>query len=333
MSELAQSDIVEAFKLAMAADGILTRDEIIPDLARIRRFHVEGDRRGTRNGFYKVHTDNLPAGMYGSWKRNGGEVIHWRWNGPRPKAIDTVTWKKRVAEAERQRKQEEAQRHEHARVKAQNIWGRAEPAADDHPYLVRKKVQPHGLRMRWGRLLLPLRDIHGNLWSLQSIDGLGNKKFLPGGRKQGCFHLLGSSNGRVFLAEGYCTSATVHEVTGQEVAVAFDCGNLLPVARALRATRPKAEMVIAADDDPTVKDNPGLTKAQEAAKAVNAKLLVPKFSTAQRGEHDTDFNDLARLEGMEVVKRQLRMGPAPYEAPTVTEFLQQRKNMPPKKPW
>jgi putative DNA primase/helicase len=50
-----------------------------------------------------------------------------------------------------------------------------------------------------------------------------------------------------------------------------------------------------------VSGNPGLSKAREAAQAVGGVLAVPEFG-GWRGEKDTDFNDLARLEGGEAVR-------------------------------
>lgn len=63
---------------------------------------------------------------------------------------------------------------------------------------------------------------------------------MKGGRKQGLFHLLGALPAAhtndmaavVLMAEGYATAATLHMATGHPVAVAFDAGNLTPVAKA-----------------------------------------------------------------------------------------------------
>ena len=55
--------------------------------------------------------------------------------------------------------------------------------------------------------------------------------FLAGrpGQRKGAF-LIGNPD-RVLLAEGYATAASLHEATGLPVAVAFDAGNLMPVAQ------------------------------------------------------------------------------------------------------
>jgi len=51
------------------------------------------------------------------------------------------------------------------------------------------------------------------------------------------------------VCEGYATGATIHEATGLAVIVAFDAGNLLPVARFFREKKPDWLIVIAADND------------------------------------------------------------------------------------
>ena len=69
------------------------------------------------------------------------------------------------------------------------------------------------------------------LHSLQFIDAEGDKRFLPGGRVQGCSHILGEPNGELCLAEGFATGATLLEDAGRAVAVCFDAGNLPTAAR------------------------------------------------------------------------------------------------------
>ena len=81
--------------------------------------------------------------------------------------------------------------------------------------------------MQGDRLLIPLGDKQDKLWSLQKILPDGEKKFLPGGKVDGCFHLFGKEPEKnLCVAEGYATAATIHEATGYAVAVAFNAGNL-----------------------------------------------------------------------------------------------------------
>ena len=143
----------------------------------------------------------------------------------------------------------------------------------------------------------------GKLWTLQTIGPDGTKLFRQGGRKRGCFYLLGKLDGTIIIAEGFATAASIHEATALPVAVAFDAGNLQPVAEALRASFPDADLLIAADDDHATEGNPGASKAAHAAKAVGGRTVLPRFADAScRG---TDFNDLAQAEGPAAVKAQI----------------------------
>jgi putative DNA primase/helicase len=193
-----------------------------------------------------------------------------------------------IAEAKRKRDAETLQRWEVARDAAQAVWQSAAVAYPAHPYLQRKRVQAHGIRQLNGLLLVPMRDADGVLWNLQSIDADGVKLFRKGGRKTGLYHAIGGAViDMLHIGEGYATAASVHEATRQPVAVAFDCGNLEPVARVLRAKYPQARIVICADNDSTTPGNPGLTKANAAAAAIGGRVAIPP-------EPFNDFNDAAQ---------------------------------------
>lgn len=181
------------------------------------------------------------------------------------------------------------------------LWGAAAPASSGCRYLLTKCVKAHGLRYHSNSLLVPAMDIGGNVYGVQRIWPDGSKRFAPGSDKVGHFFQIGTpQHDTILIAEGYATAATLHEVTGHAAVVAFDCGNLLPVAAVLLAAYPKHRLVICSDDDYTKPGNPGLTRATEATKAVDGLLAIPVF-TGTRGPKDTDFNDLRRLEGPETV--------------------------------
>lgn len=151
---------------------------------------------------------------------------------------------------------------------AATLWAHGEPARA-HAYLQRKGVQAHGIRQRCRLLLVPMLDAEGALWNVQKINSAGDKRFMPG-RKKGLFHLIGTPGETLALAEGYATAATVHESTGWPVAVAFDAGNLAPVAEALARVYPYARFVVCADHDPA-----GLKGARAAAQAVGGYVIAP----------------------------------------------------------
>ena len=198
------------------------------------------------------------------------------------------------------REAEDARLKAEARTKAAAIWQAAQPAPDDHPYLVEKVIKPHGLRMHEGDLVVPMREGE-DLHSLQFIKPDGTKLYLFGGRKRGCYCIIGELLSPLCIAEGFATAASVHEATGHAVAVAFDAGNLLPVARSFRARFSHLHLIICADDDVNTPGNPGMTKAEEAARAVGASLAVPDFGP-DRPEDTSDFNDLHKHRCAEEVR-------------------------------
>ena len=59
------------FRRAMVDAGLICDALPIAD-GPIHRFHVEGDRRGSRNGWYILFPDDPPAGAFGSWENGDG---------------------------------------------------------------------------------------------------------------------------------------------------------------------------------------------------------------------------------------------------------------------
>ena len=164
-----------------------------------------------------------------------------------------------------------------ARAKAQNLWSRAKPATNAHPYLERKRINAYGLKQLRDMLLVPARDLDGTLHTLQFISADGTKRFLTGGRIAGCYFAIGRPMESLLVAEGMATAATLYQATGQAVAACFSCGNMEAVAQALRHKFPGLRLVMCADNDANTPGNPGMTKAQAAAKAVGGYLAVPRF--------------------------------------------------------
>lgn len=186
----------------------------------------------------------------------------------------------RLAASRADRAAEQVAIHAEAAKRAARLWGRAVPASNDHPYLVKKQVGAYGIRALRNQIVIPLRTAGGELASLQFIGADGRKILLTGGRKRGCYHAIGRPQAALCICEGYATGATIYQSTGYATAIAFDAGNLLPVAEALRAKFPRLCLVVAADNDTETEGNPGLTAATAAARAVGAALAVPQFGKA-----------------------------------------------------
>ena len=294
------SALVEEFRRAMADTGIITDAIIIAD-KKIHRFRVEGDKQGSRNGWYVLHDDGVPAGAFRWWKsdeRHTWCAKSWKELTPAEHEAHRCS----IEAARHAREAGEKQSYAEAAVEAEHLWSEAQPETGEHCYLQNKGVMAHGIRTNGVELLIPLHDASGKLHSLQRIRPDGTKRFLLEGAVTGNYHEIGKPDGRLIICEGYATAASIHEATEHAVAVAFNAVNLEPVARALRAKFPSIDIVVAADDDAGTVGNPGLTKATAAAKAVGGSLAIPDFGD-DRPEDMTDFNDLAHLRGPEAVRR------------------------------
>ncbi len=312
------------------AAGLLVETLQVGTLKPVR-VRVEGDRE--KRGWYKLHElrlpggDDLVVGSYGIWRGNEANAVKV--------AIDAKTAKltseqreairKRQAEDLKKAKLERAREAERAAQKARKAWSKCSQDGDSD-YLSAKGVQAHGVRFSpQGAMVVPMLDVSGLVHGLQIIRGKPKadqpqrrlpKEFWPVGlAKKGHFHLIGGVPTSILLvAEGYATAASLYEATGLPVAVAFDAGNLAPVAEALHKRHKTVKILVCADDDRFSEGNPGVTAASAAAMMVGGAFLVPVFADEAarelafetKGQKITDFNDLHAAEGLHVVRQQVQ---------------------------
>lgn len=268
------------------------------------------------DGAYILHLDGIAAGGFEN-HRDGLDWQNWcSLTENEMSDAERAGHRHRMVAAKKTRDEEISIKRARAKREAQHIWNRS-AVATSHPYLAKKGIKPNSARIDGGSLVISIQDITGEIHSLQTIDADGGKLFLPGGRKQGCFFPIGKLGNvtAIFIAEGFATGASVHEATGIPVAVAFDCGNLKPVAEALRKRWPRAKITVCADDDWKTAGNPGLEKAADAAKATGAMVATPIFGR-DREPNQTDWNDLHQAAGIEDVRRLL----GKYVGPTFSSL-------------
>ncbi|MEX2524306.1 MAG: DUF3987 domain-containing protein [Gammaproteobacteria bacterium] len=297
---------MDDLRTAIMDSGLRPPHNIIPD-GRIHRFSSTG-RPGDDAGWYVAYDGDVPAGAYGCWRAGISET----WSARRRDALspaELAEQDRRIREAKKQAEKGRQERQAKAADQARKIWDGAEPAPDHHPYLQTKGIQSHGARVHEDCLLIPMRDSSGALYSLEFIDTSGEKRFLPGGRKKGCYYAIGQPDSVVCIAEGFATAASIYEATGYAVAVAFDAGNLQPVAVALRNKFPDIEIVITGDND---ESEIGQKRAREAVEAIGGKLAIP-------AQANDDWNDVYNQQGAEAVRKGIEVaevlkvlkGPAP----------------------
>ena len=231
----------------------------------------------------RLYDDEL-GGYLHDWRT--GEKFYWFANQG---ALSSDDYVKRTQELERLKQAHDAKQKEaytNASKQAIELFGRAINTSDGHPYLIKKKVKPYGIKALDGNLLIPIYSALGDFQSIQFIDANGGKKFLKGGQMQGGCHFIGEiREGKpIYICEGYATAASVYEDTQCLTIVAFNAGNLIKVATELRKHLPDARIVIAGDSDSVGKDY-----AEKASQAVNGSTLIPDFGENPQGF--TDWND------------------------------------------
>ena len=311
--------VLEQFRTALAARDIIPPEPIIAD-GRLHRCDAVGPR-GHGDAAYLLHLDGVPTGGLENW-RDGLGWETWRHDrGQAQTPADREVLARLSKAAKLARDDEVRERHGQARDVAARIWAASRPVPSDHLYLARKGVDAHGLRVFKGVLVVPVRDLAGQLHSLQFISAGGVKRFLKGGRIQGLCSWIGEAPDptgadtmTICVAEGFATGASLHQASGHRVVIAFHTGNLASAALAVRARYPRAHIIVCADDDHHTPGNPGRTQAQEAARKVVGWVAVPDFG-ADRPEDATDFNDLSRLRGLSAVRTGLEAAAEPASTP------------------
>ena len=317
---LTLSEIERQFFASIVDSGITPPEHLIAD-GKIHRFSTT-DRPSDDAGWYVLYADGFPAGAFGDWRTSTKET--WRADVGRSlsdaERQHLVEHEKSIQQA---REIDRDARWKQARDRAEKIWAKAETEPLDHPYLGEKSVRAYGLKTNSSSLIVPLR-IGQTLHSLQFINAVGDKLFLTGGRKKGCYHSIGEPGEVLCVAEGYATAASIYEATGYAVAVAFDAGNLQPVGMELASRYPGARLLFCADDDRTTESNPGVSKATNAAEATGGLIAVPRFPAGTLG---TDFNDLYQACGSDAVRAAIDTALA-WPAPEPISVALERKQYP-----
>jgi putative DNA primase/helicase len=280
-------DAIHELIAAMEMEGVRPVEAIEQRLmsGELIRFRCEGDGRGRQNGWAKIYLDERPAGAFGNYRLG----IDRKWKSGADYAPLSREEREKLqrewAEAKEARRKEQERSESEAAVEALEMWQRAQPASSEHPYVVKKRLDPSPLRQIGDKLLVPMVDSTGKLWNLQRIAGDGTKRFLRGGRVDGLFHLIAynvTDNGKWCIGEGYSTMAAVHRSTGHPCIVTFSSKNMMTVARIWNSARPDLNYIVCADDDPHLVDHPqirknlGVVTAKAVAEEIGAKVALPR---------------------------------------------------------
>lgn len=204
-------------------------------------------------------------------------------------------WRAEQAEREAKEKQHKLQLQQQAAQMALNAWNSANPADDSHAYLQRKQVSSIGLKVdNSNRLLIPMYYYDANSQAIsfvnvQKISTDGQKLFEKNGRVKGAYFIIGNktmlaNTNIILMCEGYATGATIFDAMNYAypVVIAFNAGNLIPVASSIRKQYPNHRIIICADNDHSTQQkigkNDGIDKAIKAAELIAGEVVYPDFS-------------------------------------------------------
>lgn len=314
---------LDQFRNAIRAAGLTPPDVIEPD-GKLRRFSSSGKLKDDA-GWYVLHGGVAPIGIIGD-HRTG---LHQNWRADIGRTLtrtEVAAQRAKMTAMKLIRDGEETRRRSAAAKKAVAIWIAATPAKQDHPYLLRKQVAPvdtlretdadtaaailgytpksRGEALT-GRVLVAPITIDDVISTCELIDSDGRKSAIYGGAKAGGFWSAqslpaGDGDGlTVFIGEGVATTLTVKKAIGHVSVAAMSAGNLAAAATAMRERYSAARLVLGADLGK--KSGSADPIAVAAAQAVGGLLAVPDFGD-DRGNDETDFNDLAARFGLDAVK-------------------------------
>lgn len=304
------------FQDAISQAGLIPPSDIIAD-GRIHRFSSNG-KPANKNGWYIFHADEPSVGIYGDWSKD----FQSKWSADigRPyTAEETTAYRLKMDLAKSLAEKAQIERQLQAQEEVSQLWANAE-AVTFHPYLDKKWIKAHNIKQLGEELLIPMYE-NKELQSLQHIQADGFKRFHAGGKTKGTYFTIGGKpldEGILCLCEGYATGASIFEATGYPVVITFTANNLLLVAKGMRKKFPKVRIVVCADDDHKTEGNIGIKKATETALAINGLLALPLFGD-ERLDHQTDFNDMALVSGLDAVKQAIDRAMPPRQSASTSE--------------
>jgi phage/plasmid primase-like uncharacterized protein/biotin operon repressor len=284
-------------------------DNVVID-GEIHRFDTE--KPGDKSGWYVFNQfKGMIFGCFGDWKISDGSIPFSSVNAEKLGPEDYRQFSIQKKKQDNKKLQEKIKRNLIGKKIAQREWSKAiTVVGKGHEYLSKKNVNSYYLRKTPdGRLLIPLLDINGEMWNVEQINlnwpPGKQKKVKKGSAVDGMMFTFEGDTSTILLCEGYSTGATLFEATGLTTVCCRNANNMVKVARIIRQKYNFNNFLICADNDEWKPDkgNAGITAGREAAQILNTKYIYPLFQ--DKSSKPTDFNDLAALEGIEAVKKQL----------------------------
>jgi phage/plasmid primase-like uncharacterized protein len=215
--------------IEFAHDYGLIIDIVIED-GKIHRVPVKDGKRGSKDGAYVFFNDECGR---------AGWVINHRTSEYATYGEGNEKLRSNFSEQKQKLKQKEAERnlklqYNNVASKIQFLMMVFHDANNNHKYLIRKGVKAHGIKIdNSGALIIPLKNIKGQIRTFQKIFPDGNKVFVKDGEKSGNFFSFGNIDKArtIIICEGFATGASIYESTNIPTVSAMDISNLPKVAQ------------------------------------------------------------------------------------------------------
>lgn len=206
-------------------------------------------------------------------------------------------------------------------------WNRAGPIiseADGYP--LDKQIAGIKYRQHDDRTLISrVRSVDGKLQGLQTTKIIKGgrvkksdkhtdgklpdkyiKRFVPGTDAKGGMEFFGKCDSvdRIIVAEGLATAESVYDSLGRKrpVVCAYSASNVAEVVRVLHSKYPRADFILAMDQDEAGKQ--AVQDTLIAVPRIALKVATPRFKRPRKGRND--FNDLMCLRGRKAVRRRIK---------------------------
>lgn len=260
---------------------------------------------------------------YGDWK--SGQKFTFRNFDPRQETKSfNKSFQEKMQEMQTIQKFEAEKKYKECREKWKPIFDTATAKSSPHDYLKSKNIDANycaKIHPEHGSLLIPAYNSQyfvGVQMIFQDGDSF-QKRFSSGIELTGSFSFIGDIKNEnvVYVAEGFATAATIHEITGKPCLITFNCHNIYPAIQEFRLINKFSKLIICADNDQFrvnnttgKKENIGIIKAKYASHRLsNCIVKIPKFDTPD--PNCTDFNDLANMN-RESAEDQLQFKPGDF---------------------
>ena len=280
---LTRGELIREFEDFLTNNGLQVDKKGLVTDGSIGRAYITDGSGAKLVGWYQVWFDqSIPFGRCGDYRLSHDDPIAtWKPDNEVHRKL-TDEDREQIAAAKRKYEEEKLAAQEQCAINSNRIWDAAEECTA-HPYLTKKAVQSHGLRVHSdGRLIVPVLNDSLRIVGLQYINDDGDKRFEKDTNKSGHFYMIGadkmSDTDKIYYCEGYATAASVFTDMQSPVIIAFDAYNLSPVSKTFFGHFKDKTHVFIADNDP--KSNTGQTEAEKAAQVIKneggqTQILMP----------------------------------------------------------